>query len=75
VNGTLLSSGSTTPVFNSPNTIAVAAIDNVFQLYVNRHRIAVVGDNSFGHGFIGLFANYKKRPTTVVFQKINIWTE
>ncbi len=75
VNGTLLSSGSISPVMNSPNTIAVAAIADVFQLYVNHHRIAVVGDISFGHGFIGLFANYQRSPTTVVFQKVKVWTE
>ena len=75
VNGTLLISGSTSPVLNSPNTIAVAAINDVFQLYVNHHRIAVVGDNSFGHGFIGLFANYKRSPTIVEFQKVKVWTE
>ena len=75
VNGMVLSSGSTTPVLNSPNSIAVAAIDNVFRLYVNHRIIAVVGDISFSRGFIGLFAIFKSSPTTVVFQKVKVWTE
>jgi hypothetical protein len=75
-NGTVLSSGSDPSIntgVNIPNIIAVVVNGNVFQLYVNHHRIAVVGDDSYNRGEIGLSAEFERIPTRVMFQNVKVW--
>jgi serine/threonine protein kinase len=59
---------------NQTNLIAVVAIDNKFDLYVNRQNIANASDNTYHQGYIGLRAVYHNGPVEVVYSYANAWT-
>ncbi len=76
VGTTLISSSN--PVINTgqhtPNIIALVVHGNVFELYVNLHRIAIVGDYNYNQGAIGVFAAAEEVPlTAVIFQNAKVW--
>ena len=58
---------------NKPNLITVIARDNRFYLYVNKQFVAVVRDNLYSSGLVGLFALDLKLPTDVVFSNAQMW--
>ena len=58
---------------NKPNLITVIAQDNRFYLYVNKQFVAVVRDNSYSSGGVGLFALDLNLPTDVVFSNAQMW--
>jgi len=58
---------------NNPNLITVIAQDNRFYLYVNKQFVAVVRDNSYSSGEVGLFALDLKLPTDIVFSNAQMW--
>ena len=58
---------------NKPNLITVIAQDNRFYLYVNKQFVAVVRDNSYSSGEVGLFALDLNLPTDVVFSNAQMW--
>ncbi len=62
-----------TPGLNKPNLITVIAQDNRFYLYVNKQFVAVVRDNSYSSGGVGLFALDLNLPTDVVFSNAQMW--
>jgi hypothetical protein len=58
---------------NKPNLISVIARDNRFYLYVNKQFVAVVRDNMYTSGEVGLFALDLNLPTDVVFSNAQLW--
>jgi hypothetical protein len=57
------------------NVLAVVAIGNTFNLYVNHQNIASVTDSSYSQGQIGLYASgYYGDPTEVLFSNAKVWT-
>ncbi len=70
------SSSAINPNLYQTNLIAVVAIDNNFDLYVNNTRIASVTDNNstYSHGQIGVIADAVNNPTEVVFSNAKVWT-
>jgi hypothetical protein len=74
--GTTLLSGSNPAIntgLHTPNIVAIVVHGNVFELYVNLRRIAVVGDYSYKQGTIGTFATDEESLTTVIFQNAKVW--
>lgn len=57
-----------------PNTIAVVANGNTFNLYINKQKIASISDSTYSSGTVGLFSNSYSSPTIVNYQDAMIWT-
>lgn len=60
---------------NSSNVIAVVAISNTLDLYVNRVKVASVTDSTYSEGAIGLIAISAGAPTEVVYSNALVWTK
>jgi hypothetical protein len=59
--------------FNQPNLIAVVALGNKFDLYVNNQHIDTVTDSALSAGNIGLAAEEVSNPTDVLFSNAMVW--
>jgi eukaryotic-like serine/threonine-protein kinase len=69
-----------TPAFhagvNQPNTIAIVANGNSFDLYVNGQHVAgAVSDGNFtsSHGMIGVYGEGTDATTEVVYSDVKVW--
>ena len=69
-----------TPAFhaglNQPNTIAIVANGNSFDLYVNGQHVAgAVSDVNFtsSHGMIGVYGEGTDATTEVVYSDVKVW--
>jgi serine/threonine protein kinase len=76
--GQLLQSDSS-PAFttglNQSNVIAVVAIGDTIDLYVNHQKLLPsVNDSSYSQGQIGVAADSPSNPTEVVFSNVRVWT-
>ena len=58
---------------NQPNLLAVVAIGNTIRLYVNKHEVGTVTDDTFQSGQIGLAAEESTNPTEVTFSNAMVW--
>jgi hypothetical protein len=58
---------------NRPNLLAVVAIGNKFDLYVNNQHIDTVADSALSAGKIGLAAEEVSNPTDVIFNNAMVW--
>jgi eukaryotic-like serine/threonine-protein kinase len=58
---------------NQPNLLAVVAVGNTIHLYVNKHEVDTVTDNTFQSGQIGLTAEESTNPTDVMFSNAMVW--
>lgn len=61
---------------NHPNTIAIVANGNSFELFVNgEHVIGPVSDttNTSSHGLIGVYGSAKDATTEVVYRDARVW--
>jgi hypothetical protein len=59
------------------NIIAVVANGDIFNLYVNKQKIASVKDDSFSHGSIGVLAaspGNSYHPCDVIYHNAKVWT-
>jgi eukaryotic-like serine/threonine-protein kinase len=56
-----------------PNLLAVVALGNKFDLYVNNQRIDTVTDGALSSGQIGLAAEEVSNPTDVMFNNAMVW--
>ncbi len=58
------------------NLIAVVAMNNTFNLYVNSAHVATAVDlnSSYSYGQIGLIADSFDTPTEVAFTNAKVWT-
>jgi eukaryotic-like serine/threonine-protein kinase len=56
-----------------PNLIAVVALGNTFNLYVNNRHIDAVTDSTLSSGQIGLAAEEASNPTDVMFSNVSVW--
>lgn len=68
------SSSAITTGLNQSNGIAVVAIGNNIDLYVNHQKIASVSDSTYSQGQIGVAADCSSNPTEVVFSNVRVWT-
>jgi serine/threonine protein kinase len=68
------SSSAITTGLNQSNMIAVVAIGNSIDLYVNQQKIANVIDGTYSKGQIGVVADSPSNPTEVAFSNVRIWT-
>jgi eukaryotic-like serine/threonine-protein kinase len=59
---------------NQSNLLAIVAIGNKFDLYVNRQHIDSASDNTYQQGYIGLRASYYNSTVEVVYSNIKAWT-
>ncbi len=74
---TTLLSGQSAPItqgLNQDNLIAVVAIGNKIDLYVNRQTIGSVSDSKYQQGIIGLLAHYYNSPVEIVYSDVKAWT-
>ena len=72
----VLKQGSSSAIkrgFNQPNLIAVVALGNTFDLYVNNQHIDTVTDGNLSSGNIGLAAEEVSNPTDVMFSNAMMW--
>jgi hypothetical protein len=58
---------------NQSNLIAIVAVDNTFDLYVNRQRINGASDSTYHQGLIGLRASYNGSVVEVVYSNAKAW--
>ena len=58
---------------NQPNLLAVVALGNTFDLYVNNRHIDTVTDGTLSSGQIGLAAEEVRNPTDVLFRNAMVW--
>lgn len=61
---------------NQPNTIAIVANGNKFDLYVNnQHVVGPVSDpnSASSHGMIGVYGQSTDTPTDVVYSDVKVW--
>ena len=59
---------------NQANLIAVIARGSNIYLYVNRHYLGSVNDNTYHSGYIGMSASESQKPTEVAFSHMQVWT-
>jgi len=72
----VLKQGSSSAIhkgLNQPNLIAVVALGNKFDLYVNNQHIDTVTNGTLGSGNIGLAAEEVSNPTDVMFSNAMVW--
>jgi hypothetical protein len=76
---TLINSSNSIPYINKSldhtNIIAVVANKSNLMLFVNRHQIGSVTDNTYTQGQIGLIADNNSSPSTSVsYTNAKVWT-
>jgi len=58
---------------HASNLLTVIARGNNLFLYINKHFVVNVTDNTFSSGQIGMFASDDSGPTDVAFTKAEVW--
>ena len=66
-------SAAITPGLGQQNTVAVIAIQNTLDLYVNQQYVASVTDSSLSAGEIGVAAYDTSVPTEIEFSNAQVW--
>jgi hypothetical protein len=66
-------SAAITPGLGQQNTVAVIAVQNTLDLYVNQQYVASVTDASLSSGEIGVVAYDESVPTEIEFSNAQVW--
>lgn len=66
-------SAAITPGLGQQNTVAVIAVQNTLDLYVNQQYVASVTDSSLSSGEIGVAAYDESVPTEIEFSNAQVW--
>ncbi|MEO8970133.1 MAG: family 16 glycoside hydrolase [Ktedonobacteraceae bacterium] len=66
-------SAAITPGLGQQNTVAVIAVQNTLDLYVNQQYVASVTDSSLSSGEIGVASYDNNVPTEIEFSNAQIW--
>lgn len=66
-------SAAITPGLGQQNTVAVLAVQNTLDLYVNQQYVASVTDSSLSAGEIGVAAYDTTVPTEIEFSNAQVW--
>ncbi len=76
VDFTIIQGGSNSAIkvgLNQSNLIAIVALGNAFDLFVNKHYITSVDDSALSAGGIGTVAHAISKPTEVEFRNAMVW--
>lgn len=66
-------SAAITTGLSQQNTIAVMAVNDSLQLFINQQYVATVTNNSLSSGSIGVAAYYASAPTEIEFSSAQVW--